>query len=211
MNQPVWDKIYKDFQKGGKAWYTLSRGLDADFKEFVENTDFPIKKAFDVGFGTGHYLVWLKARGFEVAGIDSSETAYTMTADALGTKDGLICDSIYERDIPKESFSLIFSIHAIHHGLKDQVQKAFDNVYSSLVEGGWIYLTLPEDLQIKDWETHKTSKLIALGTHAPTEGPEKDLPHSFYSKTELEEIFDGYKKLNIKKGERGGWIITAQK
>jgi ubiquinone/menaquinone biosynthesis C-methylase UbiE len=210
MDRPIWDKIYKDFQKGGKAWYTLSRGLDADFKDFVEKTGFPITKAFDVGFGTGHYLVWLKTRGFEVAGIDSSETAYKMAVDVLGTKDGLICGSVYEHDIPKNSFDLIFSIHAIHHGRKAEVKRALDRVYDGLIGGGHAYITLPIITSKDEWKTFKKKDEIETGVYAPPEGPEKGLPHSFYDKDEMPELFKRYRKFELKKESRG-WYITAQK
>lgn len=210
MNSTVWDKIYKEYQKGGPAWYTLSRGLDEDFKSFVEKTNFPVKIAFDVGFGTGYYLVWLKTKGWEVGGIDSSETAHKMASESVGQND-LILGSAYDCDIPKDKYGLIFSIHAIHHGLKNEVEKALDSIYSGLVKGGWVYLTLPTDIQRIDWKTHKTSKLIAPGTYAPTEGPEKGLPHSFYAEDEIKETFKQYSKLHYKRDERSGWVITAQK
>jgi len=210
MESTVWDKIYKEYKNGGKAWYTLSRGLDKDFMDFVEPTKFPVDKAFDVGFGTGHYLVWLKAKGWEVSGIDSSQTAHKIASEAVD-QNNLILGSAYDYSIPKNTYGLIFSIHAIHHGFKSQIEKALDSVYKGLVEGGWIYLTLPKDMQILDWETHKGSRLLAPGTHAPTEGPEKGLPHSFYNESEIKETFSQYSKLRYRIGERGGWVITARK
>lgn len=210
MKSTIWDQIYQDYQQGGEAYATLSRGLEEDFMKFVESTQFPVKKAFDIGYGTGHYIVWLKTRGWEVGGIDSSETAHAMASKAIG-QDDLILGNIYGYKIPKKSYGLILSIHAIHHGLKHEVEKALASVYEGLVDGGWVYLTLPKDSQRLDWKTHQTSKLIAPGTYAPTEGPEKDLPHSFYTEDEVKETFSKYKNLNYKIGERSGWTITAQK
>jgi cyclopropane fatty-acyl-phospholipid synthase-like methyltransferase len=210
MDQTIWDKIYQDYEKGGEAYATLSRGLEQVFIKFVESTEFPLKKAFDVGYGTGHYLVWLKAKGFDVDGIDSSETAHKMATKAVGQND-LVLGNIYEYEIPRDAFGFILSVHAIHHGLKKEVRKALDSVYNGLIDGGWVYLTLPKDNQRKDWKTHQTSTLITPGTYAPTEGPEKGLPHSFYSEGEIKELFSKYTKLNYKKGERSGWTITAQK
>src|SRR5258708_950384 len=109
MDSTIWDKIYKDYEKNGEAYATLSRGLNPDFMEFVEATDFPIKTAFDVGYGTGHYLVWLKTKGFKVFGIDSSETANKIATKAVG-QDNLILSDIYEHTIPKNKFGLILSV-----------------------------------------------------------------------------------------------------
>lgn len=210
MKSTIWDKIYKDYQKGGPAWATLSRGLEPDFKEFAQEHEFPKKSAFDIGFGTGHYLQYLKARGFKVAGIDSSPTAHKMASEQLGD-NGLICGDIYEYKIPESSFDLILSVSAIHHGLKKQVKEALDQVYDGLIKGGFIYITLPINDSSKDWESHRESKKIAPGTFILLKGPEKGLAHSYYDKPEVEHLFGKYRGLEIKNDERGRWHITAQK
>ena len=138
----IWDRIYKDYEEHGGNYATLGRGLNSDFMAFVESTDFTVKKAFDIGHGTGHYLVWLKTKGFEVSGIDSSETAHKMAEKAL-SQGNLVLGDVYNYQIPKNQLGLILSVHAIHHGLKSQVEKALSGVYEGLVQGGWIYLTLP--------------------------------------------------------------------
>ena len=210
MGSTIWDKIYKDYEAGGAAYATLSRGLNSDFMEFVQKTDFPVKSAFDIGHGTGHYLVWLKTKGFEVAGIDSSETAHKMATRAVG-QDNLILGSIYEYEIPKETYGLILSVHAIHHGFKQEVETALDSAYDGLVVNGWVYITLPYRNQHKNWVTHKTSKILAPGTLAPTEGPEKGLPHSFYTEGEVKALFSKYKKLNYTLNDRGVWVVIGKK
>jgi hypothetical protein len=50
------------------------------------------------------------------------------------------------------------------------------------------------------------------GTCIPVQGPEKGLPHSFFSKTEIDALFRGqYSNLNINLDDHGRWIITGQK
>lgn len=210
MESTIWDKIYKDHLKGAEPYATLSRGINPDFIEFVVNNEFPAKKAFDIGFGTGHYLVWLKAKGFEVAGIDSSKTAYEMASKKLG-KDKIVLGDLYSYKIPKNTYGLILSVHAIHHGFKDQVEKALNEVYKGLVKGGWAYITLPLHDQHKQWHTHKNSKLIAPGTFAPIKGPEKGLPHSFYTEDEVKQLFSKYRNLRCEAKDWRGWKIIAQK
>jgi len=126
-------------------------------------------------------------------------------------QDNLVLDDVYKYQIPKNTFGLILSVHAIHHGLKAQVEKALNGMYEGLVKGGWIYLTLPVNDAHKQWHTHRNSKLVAPGTFAPTSGPEKDLPHSFYTENEIKELFSNYTKLNYSVSDRGVWIIIAQK
>lgn len=49
------------------------------------------------------------------------------------------------------------------------------------------------------------------GTCIPLIGPEKGLPHSFYSKEEIDKIFSIYSRIESDLDERGRWIITGEK
>ncbi|MBX4190949.1 class I SAM-dependent methyltransferase [Candidatus Saccharibacteria bacterium] len=209
MDSPVWDKIYKDYQKGGPAWATLEGGLEPHFKQFIKKTELPKKNAFDIGYGTGRYLQFLKLKGFSVSGIDSSETAYQMAKNAVSDAD-LMHGDMYNLELPKSSFGLILSISTIHHGTKAQVKKVLDEVYGALLERGYTYITLPINDSSNQWITFKDKDEIEPGTYAPNSGPEKGLAHSFYTKEEVEKLFQNYKNLSIDKIE-GRWHITAQK
>ena len=210
MVNTVWDQIYKDYQKGGQAWATLEGGLEKHFKDFVERTDFSKKWAFDIGYGTGQYLQYLKLRGFKVFGIDSSPTAQEMAEKSLGQNLGLLCGDMYEHEFPANSYGLILSISTIHHGTKDKVKKVLERVYKGLVDGGYAYITLPINDSSNEWMTFKDKDEIEPGTYAPNSGPEKGLPHSFYKRDEAENLFTNYKKVSIDT-VNGRWHIVAQK
>ncbi len=210
MDNPVWDKIYKDFQKGGPAWATLEGGLEQHFKDFVERTEFPKKWAFDIGYGTGQYLQYLKVKGFKTFGIDSSPTAHEIAESNLGINIGLVLGDMYEYEIPKESYGLVLSISTIHHGTKDKVKKVLGRVYDSLVSEGYAYITLPIHDSSNEWMTFKDKDEIEPGTYAPNSGPEKGLPHSFYKKNEVEQLFSNYTTVTIDT-VNGRWHIIAQK
>jgi SAM-dependent methyltransferase len=143
MKITIWDQIYKDFQNGGQAWATLEGGLEQHFKEFVEHTDFPKKWAFDIGYGTGQYLQYMKLKGFAIFGIDSSPTAHEMAEKSLGFNIGLLCGDMYKHKLPKNTYGLVLSISTIHHGTKDKIEKILSSIYESLVYGGYAYITLP--------------------------------------------------------------------
>lgn len=209
MESTVWDQIYKDYQKGGQAWATLEGGLEPHFKDFIEKTVFPKKAAFDIGYGTGQYLQYLKLKGFSVAGIDSSPTAHEMAAKAL-SKDDLVVGNMYDYEIPKDKFDLILSISTIHHGTKAQVSKILDEIHEVLINRGYAYITLPINDSSNQWMTFKDKDEIEPGTYAPNSGPEKGLPHSFYTKDEVEVLFKDYKNHAVD-SVNGRWHITAQK
>jgi 2-polyprenyl-3-methyl-5-hydroxy-6-metoxy-1,4-benzoquinol methylase len=79
----TWDAIYKNYQRGGDAWATLSEEIHPLFIQFLSQSDFKRKQVLDIGCGTGKYLAVLQAGGFETHGIDSSDTAVEMTKNVL--------------------------------------------------------------------------------------------------------------------------------
>jgi SAM-dependent methyltransferase len=208
----IWDNIYKRYEKTGEEYATLKKGLDPDFLEFMKGRDFKIKKALDVGCGNGKYLVYLTKLGFEISGIDSSPTAVEMAKEALGEDSGILCVDMYKYDYPKEMHDLVISIAAIHHGLKAQVANAIANIYSSLVAGGQVFITLPDNEGSSHWTQMGNSKEIESGVRVPLSGPEKGLPHASFTREEIREIFSSFIEINMKLlKERGRWIITGKK
>lgn len=208
----VWDKIYKDYQGGGEAYATLRDGLDPEFLAFIKSHEFSLKKVLDVGCGHGKYLAFLKSIGFEVSGIDSSPIAIEMTKARLKDNSPILLADMYEYDFPTSKYDLVISIAAIHHGLKKQVKKAIDGVYSSLVAGGCFFTTLPDNEGSNHWSMMIDHQEIEPGTRVPLSGAEKGLPHSAFTKAEIEEMFVNFKDLKMELlADRGRWIISGMK
>ena len=207
----VWDKIYKQHQADPKAWDELGKDLHPFFKAFIENTDFKTKNVLDIGCGTGHYLKYLQGLGFRVDGIDSSKTAVAETQKWLGDKSKILCEPMYEWPISQGQYDLILSIKTLHHGSKDQVGQLIGRIHSALLPKGWAFITLPDVSRPKNWKTFQDSDEIAPGTFVPKIGPEKGLPHSFFSKSEVEELFSSFKSLHLNLDEKHQWVIQARK
>ncbi len=207
----IWDNIYKNFQQGGQAWATLSEDIIPLFKDFLDQNTFETKYAFDIGCGTGKYLKLLQAGGFKTDGIDSSETAVQMTQKELTSDSIITCAEMFNFIIPKNKYDLILSIAAIHHGKKDQVNALIHQIHEALIENGKIFITLPDIGNTKKWITFDKHEEIAPGTFVPLAGPEQGLPHSFYSKEEIESLFSEFHNVQLDLDERGRWFIRAFK
>jgi cyclopropane fatty-acyl-phospholipid synthase-like methyltransferase len=205
------DKIYKEYLKGGKAWATLSEGIAPAFKQFLSQSNFKTKHVLDIGCGTGKYLKFLKASGFKTDGIDSSETAVKMTKKSLGDDSKIVFVNMFDFRIPKNKYDIIISVATIHHGTKRQVRNLVNRIHSALINRGKIFITLPNYENRIRWDTFKKQKEIAPGTYAPLLGPEKGLPHSFYTKVEVKKLFSKYKNLKLKLIDHGRWVIQASK
>jgi len=144
-----------------------------------------------------------------VAGIDSSPTAYEMASKAIGS-EGLVVGDMYKHRLAIGKFDLILSISTIHHGKKAQIKALLDKVHQALLRDGFAYITLPINDSSNEWMTFKDKEEIEAGTYAPNSGPEKGLPHSFYTREEVEQLFSSYKNFSVDTA-RGRWLITAVK
>ncbi len=208
----IWDNIYKNFEKHGTTWATLKDELHPSFLEFINTHSFSEKKALDIGCGEGKYLHLLQELGFEITGIDSSETAIQMTKNRTQNKGEYICANMYKYDLPENTYSLVISHATLHHGLKTQVIALLDNIHKSLETDGYIFTSIPSDECLIHWPMMKNHDTLKDGTYIPTVGPEKGLAHSFFTKQEILDIFsEKYKNLSIIKDDRLRWIIIGQK
>lgn len=207
----IWDNIYKDYQKGGEDWATLSEEIHPSFKQFLSQSNFELKYVLDIGCGTGKYLKLLQSGGFKTDGIDSSKTSVKMTKKILGDNSMVLCTNMFEFEIPKNKYDLIISIATIHHGTKEQVQNLVDKIHRAIVKNGKIFITVPDFENSKKWNTFKNREKVAEGTFAPLLGPEKGLPHSFYTKEGVEKLFSKFRDLQLNLDNYGRWIVQGSK
>ena len=207
----IWDNIYKNYQKGGEAWATLSEEIHPLFKQFLSQSNFELKYVLDIGCGNGKYLKILQFGGFKTDGIDSSETAVEMTKKMLGDNSIILCANMFEFKIPKDKYDLVISISTIHHGTKEQVQNLINRIHEAIVPNGKIFITVPDFESSKKWNTFKNHEEIAKGTFAPLLGPEKGLPHSFYTKEEAQKLFLKFRDVKLDLDEIGRWVAQASK
>lgn len=153
----------------------------------------------------------MQACGSKTDGIDSSETAVEMTKKALGDNSTILCVNMFEFDVPKNKYDLIISISTIHHGTKEQVQNLINRIYGAIRKNGKIFITVPDLESSKKWNTFKNHEEIAEGTFTPLSGPEKGLPHSFYTKEETQKLFSMFRNVQLNLDSRGRWVAMASK
>lgn len=208
-----WDKIYRNYKKGGDAWATLDGRIIPQFKHFLSKSDFIFKHALDIGCGTGNYLLYLANKEFKVDGIDSSPTAIEMARELFEKKNAgnIRVADMFKFRIAKNKYDLIISIEAIQHGFKKDIQNLINKIQSALICSGKVFITLPDFESSKKWNTFRKNKNLGNGTFAPLFGPEKGLPHSFYTKTEIQKLFAKFSDVRMHLYKRGRWVVQASK
>lgn len=208
----IWNKIYKDYKDGGEEYATLKGGLIPEFLGFIQTNDFKLKKVLDIGCGAGKYLVFLNSLGFETDGLDSSPIAVEMTSKSLENNSVILCKDMYDFEFPANKYDLIISIAAIHHGLKRQVRQTISQIYHALIPGGHFFITLPDNEGQSHWTTMSEHEEIEPGTRVPLSGPEKGLPHSSFTRDEINNMFSDFTNVNLQLlSDRGRWIVTGNK
>lgn len=206
------NKISQKYQKGIAKDATLKKRLIPEFLGFINNQDFKLKQALDIGCGNGKYLVYLKDLGFKTDGLDYNPLAVDMACKALDNNTSVICRNFYDYDLPDNKYDLIISISALHHGLKTQVMGSIKQIYQALIPGGFCFITLPDNEGGTHWTTMSHHNEVEPGTRVPLNGHEKDLPHSSYTREEINQMFGEFKNINLQLlSDRGRWIIIGEK
>jgi SAM-dependent methyltransferase len=134
-----------------------------------------------------------------------------MTRSLLSETGNVSVANMFEYEIEENKFDLIISIATIHHGLKSEINSLIVKIYKSLLPNGKIFITIPSPEGRLKWDTFKNNIEVGPGTYSPNSGPEKGLPHSFYSREEIINIFKDFKDLKINLDKKSRWVITGTK
>lgn len=164
----------------------------------------------DIGSGTGRHLVFFASLGFEAHGLDNSPEAVRQAETWL--KDQGLRADVRLRDIarrfpyPDGYFDAIVSIQVIHHALIRTIQTIAQEIDRVCKPGGLLFVTVPglrnQAQQFREVEPN---------TFVPLDGPEKGLPHHFFTATELSLLFPGFQQLDIHMDDASHLCFTATK
>jgi len=153
-----------------------------------------------------------KKKGFRITGLDSSPTAISMATKAAKNSGHFIVADMYDYPYPADTYDLVISHATLHHGLKARAVSLIEKLHDILLVNGNVFLSVPGEECKRNWAMMAGHETLPDGTCVPIQGPEKGLPHSFFSRHEIEELFTGkYVDLSIKLDDIGRWIITGQK
>ena len=137
MNQYNWEEDYKsnDILWGLKPNEVLTRYV----KLLPENG-----KVLDIGIGEGRNALYLAKLGFEVEGIDLSQTAVQRCKE-LSNKYGVqlkaSVNDILSFDISSEKYDLIILSNVLNFFTPDEIRKIINKVNTGLRKNGLIYIT----------------------------------------------------------------------
>ncbi len=185
-----WDDI---FARRGKVFNEPHEGL-TKFVQFLK--DIRADTVLDLGCGTGRHVVYLAKCAFSVFGLDNSPKGLKITQQWLG-EEGLDADlrlqSMTEKLPYQDSFfDAILCTQVIHHADIAMIKRIVKEVSRVLKKGGLLFITVPSTRN-----QGTIFEQIEPNTFIPLDGPEKGVPHHYFTPQELREVFDGFEIIDI--------------
>jgi SAM-dependent methyltransferase len=186
MKQVDIDKIYRNMFLEEIPW-NVGEPPKA-LVELVESGKVKPCKTIDLGCGAGNYAIYLANAGFDVAGIDISQTAIKIAkenAKKKGVKcDFLVADVLGDLTEVKETFDFAYDWELLHHIYPQKRKKYVENVHRILnPRGKYLSVCFSE----------KDPQFGGSGKYRKTP---LDTILYFSSEDELRDLFDPY--FNIK-------------
>ena len=187
-----WNSIFKE---KGKVFTKPHRDMNGIADLLKERNG---KRILDLGCGTGRHLIFFANNGFEVHGLDAAPDGIEIAKKWLAENNLNYILSIHrmEERFPYDDsfFDAVISIQAMHHNKIKKIKFTIREIKRVLKPNGLIFITVP----IAKFSKNKPSGLqkIEKGTYLPLSGPEKGLPHHFFTEREIYKVFKGF---NIEK------------
>lgn len=186
MKQVEMDKIYRNMPLEEIPW-NIETPPDA-LVELIESGKVKPCKTIDFGCGAGNYAIYLANAGFDVAGIDISQTAIKIAkenAKKKGVKcDFLVADVLGDLTEVKETFDFAYDWELLHHIYPQKRKKYVENVHRILN---------PREKYLSVCFSEKDPQFGGSGKYRKTP---LDTILYFSSEDELRDLFDPY--FNIK-------------
>jgi len=168
------------------------------FVKLLENTftDRPLS-IWDFCCGAGRHTVLLSQMGHNAYGSDVSENGIEHTQQWLESSSlsaTLKVADMTENLFPGKNFHGAFSWDALHHNTISNINKAVDNVYDSLCDGGMFMVSL---LCTKSGKPELRGREIEKNTFVRENDSEAGVPHHYFDEQGIRELFKKWKILSL--------------
>jgi len=200
----VWDKRFKKDGKVFEQPHEDMPGIISLLKEKGART------VLDLGSGSGRHLVSLARSGFSVFGLDNSLEGTRIAKNWL-KHEGLSAEFHVQEmadplPFPDSFFDAVISIQVIHHARPMTIEKIVKEVARVLKKGGFVFITVPK-------EKSQAKKFVEIEpcTFIPLDGPEKGLPHYYFTPENFDEFFVGFSFTDIHVDSTGHYCVSGFK
>jgi SAM-dependent methyltransferase len=152
---------------------------------------------WDFCCGAGRHTVLISQMGHNAYGSDISENGISHTQKWLGSnglKATLKVADMTDSLFTGMNFHGAVSWDALHHNTIDNINKAVENIYESLCEGGMFMASL---LSTKSGKKELRGKEIENNTFVNENGPEAGVPHHYFDEQGIRELFKKWQIISL--------------
>lgn len=154
--------------------------------EFIERRS-DVRRALDLGCGTGRHTVCLAERGFEVVASDLSPYGLRLTAavlDKKGLSARLVCCDMAALPFRPDSFDLVLSIDTLYHQTLSGMQRSMAQLHHAMTPGAAALFTFNSTKTDSYGEGRETES----HTFVHESGDEAGLPHHYLDEPRLLDL-----------------------
>lgn len=187
---PTWDALFRNL---GVLWREPEKEVVDMIPLFKQKG---VSRVCDLGCGTGRHTVLLTKNGFNTTGVDISSAGLELTCAALleqNVEAQLVEASQTCLPFSKGAFDAIITIFTLDHALRADVMKSKEEIYRCLSRDGLLFVCV---LSTSDGKYGK-GKRIEDGTFYPGVGPDGDIGHHFFTRSEMETLLSGFCILSL--------------
>ena len=186
-----WDDLYK---KRGEVHIKANAFIEKAAGILNEKK---ARRVLDLGCGTGRHTVLLASKGFDVYGVDISETGLDITRKKLkesGLNARIELGDMHSLRFDDGFFDAVISTYVITHSMKNGIEGILGEIARVLKREGLLVLAVLSDRD--GW--YGKGKKLEENTYLPTFFPdEADIPHHFFTEKELRRDLAKFKILEL--------------
>jgi SAM-dependent methyltransferase len=181
----AWEEAYRSVKS---LW-----GLEPDHTLVDYATLIPKGAVLDLGMGEGRNALFFAKMGYEVEGVDISQTAIERCierAENANLKVKAEVGDLREVDIPLGRYSLIIAAWVLNFFKKTEVEGIIKKIRNGLKKGGFVYIGV---FSIDDPGYERARKLLEVVEENTFYSPRRGSFIHYFTREEVLSLFAGFK------------------
>ncbi|MDG5788798.1 class I SAM-dependent methyltransferase [Evansella sp. AB-P1] len=192
MKQGVWEKEYRNVDN---LWGFTPNNMLSNYIDLVPKSG----KILDIGIGEGRNALFFAKHGYEVEGIDISETAISRCLELSKEYNLNIhakVDDIREYNIKNEVYSLIILSNVLNFFSDNDISEIITKLKNGLKENGLVYINVFDNEEPSIAKAKERCKQVADFTYYDEKNK---MYHHYFTQDELENLVGDYKTISLVK------------
>lgn len=188
----AWEKAYRSVES---LWGLKPDHILIDYASLV-----PKGKVLDLGIGEGRNSLFFAKMGYEVEGVDISQTAIERCIErAKNTNLKLKAEvrNLKEIDIPEGTYSLIIAAWVLNFFKKTESEEIMRKINNGLKKDGFVYIGL---FSLDDPGYERAKKRLEVVGENTFYSPKRDIFFHYFTEDEVLSLFADFKVIYYAKG-----------